>query len=139
MRTENLKRMYDTNCTNYANFLEPSERQDRKIQDRKMKTAVIKDAGLPRTGSIRMNHKNWLGSPNGAYCRSARSRAALAFSMVALVLAMRAIAASPAPEILTPKALPMPRIKGPSVLGVRPGHPVLYTIPATGDRPMTFG
>ncbi len=31
-----------------------------------------------------------------------------------------------------------PRINGPSVFGVRPGHPLLYTIPATGDRPVTF-
>ena len=40
--------------------------------------------------------------------------------------------------ILTPPAPPTPRINGPDVFGVRPGSPVLYTIPATGDRPMTF-
>lgn len=43
------------------------------------------------------------------------------------------------PYILTPKPQPTPRINGPDVFGVRPGSPVLYTIPATGDRPMTFG
>jgi alpha-galactosidase len=32
----------------------------------------------------------------------------------------------------------MPRINGPGVYGQRPGRPFLYTIPATGDRPMTF-
>jgi alpha-galactosidase len=32
----------------------------------------------------------------------------------------------------------MPRINGPTIFGVRPGHPVLYRIPATGDRPMFF-
>ena len=40
--------------------------------------------------------------------------------------------------ILTPKPPPAPRINGPKVLGVRPGTPFLYTIPATGDRPMVF-
>lgn len=40
--------------------------------------------------------------------------------------------------ILTPKPSPKPRINGAKIFGVRPGHPVLYTIAATGDRPMTF-
>ncbi len=40
--------------------------------------------------------------------------------------------------ILTPPAPSTPRINGPDVFGVRPGSPFLYTIPATGDRPMTF-
>jgi len=40
--------------------------------------------------------------------------------------------------ILTPKPSPKPRINGARVFGVRPGHPVLYTVAATGDRPMTF-
>ncbi|MDP4240889.1 MAG: putative Ig domain-containing protein [Bacteroidota bacterium] len=40
--------------------------------------------------------------------------------------------------ILTPKPGPAPQINGPKVFGVRPGHPVLFTIPATGVRPMTF-
>src|SRR6266849_4407039 len=43
-----------------------------------------------------------------------------------------------APEIRTPKAPIAPRINGPFVFGVRPGHPFLYNIPATGDRPMSF-
>ncbi len=42
------------------------------------------------------------------------------------------------PYILTPAPPRQPRINGPAVFGVRPGSPVLYTIPATGDRPMTF-
>jgi len=41
--------------------------------------------------------------------------------------------------ILTPKPSPQPRINGAKVFGVRPGSPVLYTIAATGNRPMTFG
>jgi alpha-galactosidase len=40
--------------------------------------------------------------------------------------------------ILTPKAGPQPKINGPKVFGVRPGHPVIFTIPASGSRPMTF-
>lgn len=40
--------------------------------------------------------------------------------------------------ILTPPPPPTPRINGPSTFGVRPGHPLLYRIPATGQRPMTF-
>ena len=40
--------------------------------------------------------------------------------------------------ILTPKPGPKPRINGAQIFGVRPGSPFLYTIPATGDRPMNF-
>jgi alpha-galactosidase len=40
--------------------------------------------------------------------------------------------------ILTPPPSPTPRINGASVFGVRPGHPVLFTIAATGDRPIRF-
>jgi alpha-galactosidase len=45
---------------------------------------------------------------------------------------------SPRGPILTPAPPPSPRINGPSRFGVRPLRPFLYTIPATGDRPMTF-
>jgi alpha-galactosidase len=41
-------------------------------------------------------------------------------------------------EILTPPAPASPRINGAKVFGVRPAHSVLYTIAATGERPMTF-
>ncbi len=40
--------------------------------------------------------------------------------------------------ILTPKPPATPRINGAKVVGVRPGHPFLFTIPATGRRPMQF-
>jgi alpha-galactosidase len=43
-----------------------------------------------------------------------------------------------APYILTPFTPATPRINGPNVFGVRPGSPFLYTIPATGERPMKF-
>ncbi len=41
-------------------------------------------------------------------------------------------------DSLTPPAPATPRINGAKVFGVRPGHPVLFTIAATGDRPMKF-
>jgi len=41
-------------------------------------------------------------------------------------------------DILTPPPPREPRINGPKVYGVRPGRPVLFRIPATGDRPMKF-
>jgi alpha-galactosidase len=44
-----------------------------------------------------------------------------------------------APYILTPPAPATPRINGADVFGVRPGSPILFTIPATGERPMEFG
>ena len=40
--------------------------------------------------------------------------------------------------IMTPKSSPKPRINGAKVFGVRPGSPFLFTIAATGDRPMEF-
>ena len=40
--------------------------------------------------------------------------------------------------ILTPKPARTPRINSAKVFGVRPGHPFLFTIAATGDRPMIF-
>ncbi|NLK42635.1 MAG: alpha-galactosidase [Planctomycetes bacterium] len=42
------------------------------------------------------------------------------------------------PYILTPKPGPEPRITGPKVFGARPGNPFLFTLTATGDRPMRF-
>jgi alpha-galactosidase len=42
-------------------------------------------------------------------------------------------------EVLTPKPGPAPRINGPSLTGVTPGHDVLYKIPATGTAPITYG
>lgn len=40
--------------------------------------------------------------------------------------------------ILTPEPSPKPKINGAKVFGVHPGNPVIFTIPATGNRPMTF-
>jgi alpha-galactosidase len=40
--------------------------------------------------------------------------------------------------ILTPLPSPQPRINGTAVFGVRPGSPFIFTVAATGDRPMIF-
>ncbi len=40
--------------------------------------------------------------------------------------------------ILTPKPGPAPRVNGSTIYGCRPGHPFLYRIPCTGERPMQF-
>ena len=40
--------------------------------------------------------------------------------------------------ILTPPASDHPKINGPKVYGARPGNPFLFTIAASGIRPMTF-
>jgi alpha-galactosidase len=42
------------------------------------------------------------------------------------------------PVVLTPPASPAPRINGARVFGVRPGNPFLYTVAATGTRPIMF-
>ena len=43
-----------------------------------------------------------------------------------------------APYILTPPVSAKPRINGAQVFGVRPESPFLFTMAATGDRPMQF-
>ncbi|MCW3081132.1 NPCBM/NEW2 domain-containing protein [Segetibacter sp.] len=40
--------------------------------------------------------------------------------------------------ILTPTSLKTPKINSAKIFGVTPGNPFLYTIAATGERPMTF-
>ena len=40
--------------------------------------------------------------------------------------------------VLTPKPGPRPRINGPALTGVTPGRPVLYKIPASGTKPISY-
>jgi alpha-galactosidase len=42
------------------------------------------------------------------------------------------------PASLTPVSPPTPLIHGAKVFGARPGSPFLFTVAATGDRPLTF-
>ena len=68
-------------------------------------------------------------------------RACLTLCGMGLVAALACVASAAADEtslILTPPAPAQPRINGPTVFGVRPGSPLLYTIPATGERPIEF-
>lgn len=60
----------------------------------------------------------------------------LAIGLLAVIFASAAIGEEPV--LLTPKPGPAPQINGPRVYGCRPTHPLLYRIPATGKRPMTF-
>ncbi len=55
-----------------------------------------------------------------------------------VILAGGSIGLAAEPEILTPKAGPAPRINGAKVFGVRPGSPLLFKIPATGERPLRY-
>jgi alpha-galactosidase len=50
------------------------------------------------------------------------------------------VAPAPVPEkyVLTPKEAPQPKLTGPKIFGVRPGNPFLFTVTATGERPMEF-
>ena len=43
-----------------------------------------------------------------------------------------------APYILTPPAPATPRYNGPLVFGVRPGSPVIFRLPFSGDKPMKY-
>jgi alpha-galactosidase len=60
------------------------------------------------------------------------------FLMATSVALQAATAAKEEAVILTPKPGPEPRINGARIFGVRPGSPFLFTIPATGERPMSF-
>jgi alpha-galactosidase len=42
------------------------------------------------------------------------------------------------PYILTPSVSAKPRINGAAVLGASPGKPIIYLIPATGRKPLTY-
>jgi alpha-galactosidase len=53
------------------------------------------------------------------------------------VLVLNAAGAD-SPELRTPPAPATPRLNGPDVFGVRPGHPFLYHLPATGQQPIQF-
>ena len=68
------------------------------------------------------------------------------FVMGGIILCLAGVSSTRAAEtapreeavILTPKPPAAPRINGARVFGVRPGHPFLFTIAATGNRPMEF-
>lgn len=57
-------------------------------------------------------------------------------ALLALITPLRAADADT--NILTPTESPAPAIHGATVFGVRPGSPFLFTVAATGQRPITF-
>jgi alpha-galactosidase len=78
---------------------------------------------------------------NGNLTRLARLFCATTLVLMPSAVPAQTVAttnAAPPPEILTPRPPAKPRINGPNIFGVRPDHPFLYHIPATGDRPMDF-
>ena len=40
--------------------------------------------------------------------------------------------------VLTPKPSATPRINGAKIVGVRPGSPFLFSVAATGERPLAY-
>jgi alpha-galactosidase len=59
--------------------------------------------------------------------------------MIDVALAVDTPQAPPEEQvILTPKPGPAPRINGAKVYGCRPGNPLLYRVPTTGERPIGF-
>ncbi len=55
-----------------------------------------------------------------------------------LILATAAVAEEEKAVLLTPPPGPAAKINGPKVYACGPKHPLLYRIPATGQRPMHF-
>ncbi len=62
----------------------------------------------------------------------------LSFFLSGCFALVGSLIAADQPEILTPAASLTPRVNGPTVFGVRPGSPFLYTIPVTGQRPIAY-
>ena len=58
----------------------------------------------------------------------------VALTLVPLLTSAQSAPEAAPRELRTPKPPAAPRINGPEVFGVRPEHPVLYHIPATGER-----
>ena len=79
--------------------------------------------------ALSLAHVNWV---DAAFTYEGERPAAIEWARPA-----NASTAAPA-AILTPKPAPRPRITSARVFGARPGHPFLYNITATGQRPMRF-
>jgi len=96
---------------------QPAEKLDVDVRGVKTLVLVADSAG----DGINFDHADWADAK--------------------LVTARKPGLVSAPPEtavILTPKPPRTPRINYPRLFGVRPGHPFLFTIPASGDRPMQF-
>jgi alpha-galactosidase len=69
---------------------------------------------------------------------SRMNRFCLTALLLAALSAPQLCSADDARPILTPKPPAAAKINGPTVYGARPGHPFLYRIPCTGERPIQF-
>ena len=78
------------------------------------------------------------GDSSHAICDSPSRHVVFRGILAALTLCVGGIATGQERVILTPKPAPTPRINGAMVFGVRPGRPFLFTIAATGKRPMQY-
>ena len=85
-----------------------------------------------------MPKKQWIVAAALAVTVLSLSRTAAAAAASTPFETNGAVEATEKPIVLTPKPGPEPRINGARIFGVRPGSPFLFTIPATGERPMTF-
>jgi alpha-galactosidase len=63
---------------------------------------------------------------------------ALVFAVLLVAFQPKAASAQQPADLRTPPPPPTPHLNGPKVYGVRPGHPFLYRIPCTGNRPVAF-
>ncbi len=88
---------------------------------------------LSRIASISVGWGGYFGTEGEQITFTARPPAAWSFYP-----RIGTVCVADQPEILTPPPAPQPRINGAKIFGVRPGHPLLYTIAATGRRPMKF-
>jgi len=97
---------------------EPARKANVDIQGVKTLILIVDSAG----DGINYDHANWAEAKFNGLSEKPQAIDAPAEKAV----------------ILTPRPSPKPRINGARVFGVRPGSPFLFTIPATGERPMEF-
>jgi alpha-galactosidase len=67
-----------------------------------------------------------------------RSATRLAGALIVVLMGRYNAAGQQTSDLRTPPPPPTPHLNGPKVYGARPGHPFLYRIPCTGNRPVTF-
>jgi len=90
---------------------------------------------------LRLSGTRWyfvpalLSTLNALKLRFTLGRALL---FIALIAEARIGSGQQTSDMRTPKPPETPHLNGPKRYGARPGHPFLYRIPATGNRPMRY-
>jgi len=97
------------------------KRVDVDVQTMKVLGLLVTDAG----DGIDYDHADWCDAKIELVAPRTKAQ-----------LTVRPFASTP--YVLTPRPPDVPRINGAKIFGVRPGNPILYTISATGKRPMKF-